>query len=58
MPSSASVLSNARRASSGSCAPLLSLLVTKNSARSMPELAIASPTPFSFWYICAVSMCR
>ena len=55
VPSAVSVWSNARRASSGRWKPLFSLLVRKISSR---RPAMASPTPASFWYISAVSMCR
>ena len=58
MPSTLRVSSKARRASSGRCAPLFSLLVTKISSRGMPEARMAAPTSRSFRYICAVSMCR
>ena len=58
MPSALSVLSKAWRASPGSCASLLSLLVTKTSPRSRADLAMASPTSASLPYISAVSMCR
>src|SRR5215472_8422209 len=57
-PSALSVSSKAWRASSGSCASLLSLLVTKTSPRSRPDRAMASPTSASLPYISAVSMCR
>ena len=53
-----SVASKASRAAPGSCASLPSLLVTKTSPRSSPDLAMASPTPASLPYISAVSMCR
>ena len=46
------------RAASGSWNPLLSLLVTNTSERSIPDFAIASPTSASLPYICAVSMWR
>ena len=58
MSRSASVWSKALSASSYAWKPLLSLLVTKISPRSMPEARMASPTSFSLPYISAVSMCR
>ena len=53
-----SVPSKAPSASSYAWKPLLSLLVTKTSPRSIPEARTASPTSFSLPYISAVSMCR
>ena len=48
----------AARASAGRWNPLLSLLVTNTSDRSMPEAATARPTSASLPYISAVSMWR